>query len=101
MNRSKKLRSVYAELKQTLGNSLSPEELLECALLMVDASEDSIYEPNMNNRPGRTPFSELPVNHVIENYGWLVVNREQLWEDDFAPQLTDEMRIEACIAKAA
>ena len=101
MNRSKKLRRVYAELKSALGNDLSSQELLDCAAMMVDASEDSIFEPSLSSHTGRTPFSELPVNDVIENYGWKVMNRECFWEDDFMPSQSNQQLIEDCIAKAA
>jgi len=101
MNRSKKLRRVYAELKNASGGDLSTQDLLDCAALMVDASEDSLYEPRISNRVGRIPFSELPVNHVIENYGWKVMNREILWEDDFAAPRPPQMLIDECIARAA
>lgn len=101
MNRSKKLRSVYAELKSALGDDLSSQELLDCAAMMVDASEDSIIEPSLSSHSGRLPFSELPVNQVIENYGWKILNRECLWEDDYMPPQSNQQLIEECLLRAA
>ena len=101
MNRSKKLRSVYTELKIALGDDLSSQELLDCAAMMVDASEDSIVESSLSSHSGRIPFSELPVNQVIENYGWKIMNRECIWEDDFMPAQSHQQLIEECLLRAA
>ena len=45
---------------------MSSSELLECASLIISASEDTLYEPVVEYRTGRVPFSELPVNLVME-----------------------------------
>lgn len=101
MNRSKKLLSVYTELKQALGSSYSSQELLEYASLMLDANEDSLYEPRISSHAGRVPFSELPVNQIIENYSWKIMVRELTWDDDFAIQVPQHILIDECIARAA
>jgi len=101
MTRSKKVREIYTELKSIFSDDLSSRELLECASLIVDASEDSLYEPKISNRIGRLPFSELPVNLVIEKYGWKIMSREVVWEDDFTPQISQQELIEQCLERAA
>ena len=101
MNKSNKLRSVYLELKNQLGDTLSQQEILDYAAMMVEASEDSIYEPALPTRYGRKPFTELPVNHIIENYSWKVLSREFLWDDGYTPPRSHEQLIDECFRSAA
>ena len=101
MTKSKKVREIFAELTSVYGDDLSSREILECASLIVDAHEGSLYEPKNSNRIGGVPFSELPVNLVMENYGWKVLNREVVWEDDFSPQISQQELIEQCLELAA
>jgi hypothetical protein len=82
MTRTKKLRSVYNELKSVLDKQLNTQELLDCALLIIQADEESPYDPAMTNYLGRIPFSEIPVNDVMEKYSWKIMNREVLWSED-------------------
>ena len=98
MQKPQKIREIYAELKSACGGVMSPGELLECASLIVSASEDTLYEPKVELRTGRVPFSELPLDQVIENYPWKVVSREMVWEDDFMPHVPRQVLIDQCLA---
>jgi hypothetical protein len=98
MQKPQKVREVYAELKLAFGDEMSARELLECASQIVNASEDTLYDPNVEYRRGRVPFAELPVNLVMENWSWKVLNREMVWEDDFMPQVPKQVLIEQCLA---
>ena len=77
MNRSKKVRHIFAELVNTLGHTMSKHELLECASLIVSAYEDPIRQSAFLSE-GRTPLCELPVNHVIEQWSWELVSDDYL-----------------------
>lgn len=101
MRKSEKVREVYAELKAVYGDEMTSREILECASLMIDATEDSLYEPAVPTHMGRVPFSELPVHVVFEDWSWKVLNREILWEDDFTPPVSKTLLIEQCLLKAA
>jgi len=101
MNRSNKVRGVYAVLKDVMGDDMSNFELLKCAGLMVEASEESIYEPVVNLNVGPPPICELPLHVVFEHMSWKVMNREMQWEDDYIPRDSQEKLIEQCIAQAA
>ena len=101
MRKPQKVREIYAELKSVYGEVMTSRELLECASLMVEASEDSLYEPKTDLRMGRTPFVELPINMIIEDWGWKVVNREMVWDDDYIPHESQSVMIERCLAHAA
>jgi hypothetical protein len=97
MQKTRKVREIYAELKSACGEVMSSRELLECASLIISASEDTLYEPVVEYRTGRVPFSELPVNQVMENWSWQVLNREMIWEDDFMPYVPKQALIEQCL----
>ena len=98
MQKPQKVREVYAELKLAFGDEMSARELLGCASQIVNASEDTLYDPNVEYRRGRVPFAELPVNLVMENWSWKVLNREMVWVDDFMPQVPKQVLIEQCLA---
>ena len=97
MQKTRKVREIYAELKSACGDVMNSCELLEYASLIVSASEDTLYEPKVEYRTGRVPFSELPVNLVMENWSWQVLNREMVWEDDFMPRVPKQVLIEQCL----
>ena len=101
MRKSEKIREVYAELKTVFAEDMTAREILECASLMVGAAEASIYEPALQSRQGRLPFSELPIHVVFRDWGWRILNREVVWEDDFSPQVSEKDLIEHCLKMAA
>ncbi len=101
MRKSEKVRQVYAELRAVFAGEMNSHEMLECASLMVKASEESLYEPALPSQQGRLPFSELPVHVVFEDWGWRLLNREVVWEDDFSPRVSEETLIQQCLQMAA
>lgn len=101
MNKPKKVREVFAELQRVYGGDIASHDLLECASLIVEATEDSIMETRVTLRNGRTPFAELPIDEVMTNWGWRVVNQEYEGGDDFMPQVTQEMLLDHVLAIAA
>ena len=101
MNNSKKVREVYAVLKDVFDEDMSSRDLLECAALMIEATADSLYEPAVNLNIGPPPISELPLNVIFEHMGWKLINREMRWEDDYIPRESQEELFEQCIALAA
>lgn len=101
MRKSEKVRQIYAELKAVYGDEMSSREILECASLVVKATEESLYEPAMDSLTGRIPFTELPVHVIFEDWSWKVLSREMLWEDDFNPHTPTQLLIEQCLLLAA
>lgn len=101
MNKSKKVRGVYEVLKEAVGDDMSSREVLRCAALLVEAEEDSLYEPVVNLNVGPPPISELPLNVIFEHMSWKLINREMQWEDDYIPRESQEELLEQCIALAA
>ncbi len=98
MQKPQKVREIYAELKSACGDLMSSSDLLECASLIVNASEDTLYEPRVEYRTGRIPFSELPVYQVFEKWSWKVLECEMIWEDDFLPHVHQHVLIEQCLS---
>ncbi|EEB78523.1 hypothetical protein GPB2148_1419 [marine gamma proteobacterium HTCC2148] len=101
MNKPKKVRQIYAELQRVYGGEIPTHELLECASLIADASEDSISSSPKTAFHGRTPFSELPVNEVMERWSWRIVGQEYSAEDDFGPHMSQEALLEHTLSMAA
>lgn len=100
MTKSKKVREIYAELKSVFGDEMSSRYLLECASRIVEASVHSLHEPNLDLSVSLVPFSELPVDVVMERYGWELMNRELMFEDDFIPRAPIDVLLEQCLAQA-
>ena len=105
MNRSKKVRHIFAELVDTLGHSMSKHELLECASLIASAYEDPIKQTAFLSE-GRTPLCELPVNQVIDQWPWELVRDDYLnmseiddaTADDYCGHISDEYHWQQLLA---
>ena len=101
MNKPKKVRQIYAELQRVYGGDISAHELLECASLLADASEDSISSGGVTLHNGRTPFSELPVTEVMERWSWRIVSQDYVENDDYMPHMAQDVLIDHALAMAA
>ena len=99
MQKPQKIRAVYSELKQVFGDEIPSHVVLGFSSSLVEAIEDSIYEPKTYlGSNGRIPFSEMSVDLVMENYPWRVVCQEWDEEDDFFPTFPTQFLIEQRIA---
>jgi hypothetical protein len=101
MNKPKKVRQIYAELQRVYGGEIPAHELAECASLIADAADSSIRVSPKTAFHGRTPFSELPVDEVMERWSWRVVSQEYSAEDDFNPHIPQEALLEHALLMAA
>ena len=101
MRKTEKIRRVFFELKSALDGEMTAREILEGASLIVEASEDSLYEPAANEPNGRVLFSELPVHLVFENWSWRVLDGDPLAEVEDLPRMPTEALIEHCLRMAA
>ena len=105
MNRPKKVQHIFAELADTLGHTMPKHELLECAALIANAYEEPIKNTAYLSE-GRTPFCELPVNQVIEQWPWELMTAEY-WakseieygvEDDYFGHVTQDFKLQQLTA---
>lgn len=76
MQRSTLIRNVYAELRQTVGNRLSPRETLEQAVALVDLVTDQDDGPDFDDYEGRLPFSNQDLDLAMADGGWRVLSYE-------------------------
>jgi len=102
MTRSNKVKAVYEVLKDTAVGDQSTVDLLECAALLVRASEEgSVYEPEVDLNFGPPPMSELPLTTVFEHMSWKLINREIVWRDDFFVYQSHQDLLEQCLTCGA
>lgn len=101
MNRSQKLRRVYAELKNIFANTMNDGDILDCAAALVAASGDTLLNPVHQPDRGRVGFFELEVDLAMERGPWKIVCSEWSGEDDFFPQVPEEVLLQECLERAA
>ena len=101
MNKPKKVRQIYAELQRVYGGEIPTHELLECASLIADAADYTISPSPKTVFHGRTSFSELPVDEVMERWSWRIVSQEYSSDDDFEPHISQEDLLEQTLSMAA
>jgi len=100
-NRPQQVREIYDELRSALGSSAEPDELLECAAMLVKISERQVGTPRYNFREGRTPFEELSLHELYSSCPWRLVCEEVRVEDDFVGRQTPSALFDELIQMAA
>lgn len=77
MQRPNLIRNVYAELRHTVGNRLTPREALEHAVALVDLiSEEDDDGPRFDDHTGRLPFANQELDLAMADGGWRVLSYE-------------------------
>lgn len=76
MNRPRKIREVYHELRSSSNESLRSLDLLECADALVELFSDSDKGPRCEIRTGGVPFDQWSLDKVFADGGWRVMGRE-------------------------
>jgi hypothetical protein len=75
MNRPQRVRAVFQELRQTVGDRFSARELLEQASalveLLIDENADPLYRERMTDS---VPFEERDLHDAMADGGWRVLN---------------------------
>jgi len=78
MNRSKKIRVIFFELRRELGNQISARELLKAARSLVDLQGDNwTRTPTFELRAERTNLDQLELDFAMADGGWGVYQRER------------------------
>jgi hypothetical protein len=71
------VRTIYAELRSSLGNEASAGDLLRLAHLIVRAHTEQIDELADFGRPGDgRSFATLPVDDAMRDGGWRILSFE-------------------------
>ena len=76
MNRPTRIRTLYNEIRETLGFEVSSKEALQLAAHLVDVVDDRDTSAGADVREQRATFDELPVDQAIADGGWRVLNQE-------------------------
>ena len=77
MQRPNLIRNVYVELRNTVGNRLTPRETLEQAVALVELfAEDGDEGPGFDDHTGRLPFANQGLDLAMADGGWRVLNYE-------------------------
>ena len=81
---SSKVRAVYAELRQTLGDRLSPKLAVELASDLVELFREDRREVKADFRTGFVDFYERDIDLVMADGGWDVLSRTEpdIWQQE-------------------
>ena len=72
MHKSMKVRAIYNELKNTVGDKSSDLEILKCAGSLVELFSIDESLPKTSFRTGGTPFENRQLSSVYADGGWRV-----------------------------
>ena len=89
INRTEKVRRVYAELRRAQPEDTSAHELLRISAKLVELSEGREDRPLARQGTPRPTFEELPLDTAFNDGGWRVMEYEsrrmaQLYHDETA-----------------
>jgi hypothetical protein len=93
MNRSKKVREVYIELRSALGDHATSTEALEYAGSLVDLFSCPAYETKFDLRTGGLPFSQWALDAAMADGGWRILSLETQCEEDLMTAQDREVRL--------
>ena len=92
MNRPQKIRSIYEELKHSIGIEHSDKDLLLLASDIVSNYEKSTDKtPNFSLRLGYIPFEQQELPDVFADGGWKVMSYETELMTHFYADHRDEI----------
>ena len=77
MNRPRRIKQLYHEIRETLGSEICSKEALQLAAHLVDVADDRDVLPGGLFREQRARFDELPVDEAMADGGWRLFNRER------------------------
>ena len=79
MNRSQKVKQVYRELREAVGEEFPAIELLQTAAQLVEIVNDDGPITGARLQGSRPIFDEKPVDQIMADGGWRVLAREGNW----------------------
>jgi hypothetical protein len=95
MNRSAKVRAVYAELSDVAGPSIADVDLLTLATNLVEVSSVDYISPAANDREYGTPFDLWSLDSAFADGGWRILSRQDNFEHALDDEEAKEMRVHA------
>jgi hypothetical protein len=99
MNRPQRVRAVFQELRQTVGDRFSARELLEQAASLVDlfAVKDDLSRFEL--RTGGVPFEEWSLDRAMADGGWRILNHEYRRNRAFWAEQAEDVMIDINLAR--
>jgi hypothetical protein len=85
MNRPKKIKEVYRELRMMLGDEYPDYELLKSASLLIEIYEDDEPITLVQLKSFGIQFKDREVDEAIKDGGWRLISDEGWWD-----QITDD-----------
>ncbi len=84
MRRSFKIKAVYHELRQSLGDIISPKQALEFADDLVDLYAQETVDVHVDFRTGGVKFFEREVDSVMVDGGWNLLSKTEpaIWQQE-------------------
>ena len=82
MTRTKLIRRIYFELRQSVGSGVSQAEILRCAAKLVKLHSGEDNGPRLDSRTGGYPFSMWSLDRAYADGGWRVLKYEREYELD-------------------
>ncbi len=84
MRRSFKIKAVYHELRQSLGDIISPKQALEFADDLVGLYAEEITDVQVDFRTGGVKFFEREVDSVMADGGWNLLSKTEpdIWQQE-------------------
>ena len=103
MNRPQQVRAVFQELRQTVGDLYSVQELLERAASLVDLFTEKNDASRFELRTGGVSFEEWNLNAAMADGGWRILNHEYRWNRSLydSDQGDTDMKIHYSLARLA
>jgi len=77
MDRSNRIKNLYADIRHSLGSVISSGDALRLASHLIDAADVRIEEPLGSFRDQRISPEEMAVDEAISNGGWQLFFREK------------------------
>ena len=100
MNNAQKVRAIYLELRQAIGEEHSDKELLVLSHGIVDSYQKSREStPNFSLRLGSIPFEQRDLTEAFSDGGWNVMSYEtelmSYYHEEHRDHISDNMSIES------
>jgi len=77
MNKSKKIRSIFRELRAAVGDKFTSGELLEIANTLLVIDNNSKADKIIHLQNARRSFDELDLDEAFADGGWRVMRQER------------------------
>lgn len=101
MNRARRVREVYLELRRELGDRAPLRELLECAASLVELFDEEESDPQFELWTGGVPFDCWALDLALADGGWRVMGRERSRRDAMLQDEAEELLMHNGMARWA